>query len=199
MADYIQRRETMSDGEKLKQAIRARGYTIADFAKVAQVNPQTLRDWVNGRRATQIRVEFKVRWTLRQLPVIFGEIDADPYLDQAIPLPPSARGVLGTGAPRAPQESGMGHFIVPRPPRVAALMTSARPLSAFQRALQAVPPLEAWNTYGYRLVASPRAGAAFIAALADSRPWDAFPELGDRNFWLTFHAAVAIIAPPLWP
>lgn len=199
MAEYIQRRETMSDGAKLKQAIRARGYTIKDFAKLAQVNPQTLRDWVNGRRATQVGTEFKVRWTLRQLPVIFGEIDQDPYLDQSIPLPPGARAALGPGAPRAPQESPMGRFIVPRPPRVAALMTTSRPLRAFQRALQSIPPLEAWSTYGYRLVPSPRAGAAFMTALAADRPWDAFPELGDRDFWLTFHSATSILSRPLWP
>ena len=193
----IQRRPSMTDGEALKLAIRRRGYTISDFAKVAGVHPQTIRDWASARRATQLRVEWKVRWTLRQLPIMFGDVPGDdPFGDRAVPLPPAAVHALGPGNLRPPvAESGMRIAHASR----AALLMDDPGIAAFRRALEAVPPLQAWKEFGYRLVPSGRAGATFIRALADHRPWDAFPELGDRGEWLSIHAAMTLIGPPLWP
>lgn len=195
---FIQRRPSITDGEALRQAIRSRGYTIADFAKVAGVHPQTIRDWISGRRATQLRVEWRVRWTLRQLPIMFGDVPGeDPFGDRVVPLPPAAAAALGPGILRPPA-SDPGPLMVRRPPR-AALVTTDTGLADFQAALLAVPPLEAWQTYGYRVVSSGRAGAAFRRALQERRPWDAFPGLGDREYWRTVHSAMTLLAPPLWP
>lgn len=198
-AAFIQRRPSMSDGEALKRAIRQRGYTVADFAKVAGVHPQTIRDWVSGRRATQLRVEWKVRWTLRQLPVMFGDIPGnDPFGDQAIPLPPVARAALGPGVlrPPTPDFGGSGHPSRFAPP-TAALVVVGSEFEAFHIAMDSISELDAWLTWGYHLFSSTRFAATFRRAMEARRPWDAFATFaGDRQAW---KISSAMTLKPWWP
>jgi transcriptional regulator with XRE-family HTH domain len=164
----IQRRPSVLVPDQCRRAIRARGMTLEGFAAVAGVSRKTLGDWLAGRRSCQITTELKVVRALRDCPVL---IPAD--LDQLLPLPmPSqARELVGPPArPRGEEREVHGHRR-PSP-------------SAYLSALAAVPPLTAWETFGYRLVPSGRAGSAFRRHLAEGKPWLAFPDVvGDEESW----------------
>lgn len=179
----IVRRQSVLDPERASRAIRARGFTLDGFAQVAGVSRKTLGDWLSGRRCCQLATELRIVRALRDYPII---ITAEPDAAWGVPMPPAARQVVGRPA---------------RPVKATEQPPARRPepsLDDYAAALFTEPPLSAWRQYGYQVVPSGRAGAAFRRALAERRPWDAWPELGDREFWQMFHIPIDFGAP-LWP
>jgi transcriptional regulator with XRE-family HTH domain len=148
--------------------IRARGFTLDEFAKVAGVSRKTLGDWLGGRRSCQLGTELKIVRALWDYRRVIPESFDNPW---PVPLPKGA--LEGMGAP-----GRLTHAERPstRPPGVG--------LEAYIAALATVQPLDAWKTYGYRLVPSGRAGAAFRRYLEDGKPWLAFPDVfPDEAAW----------------
>jgi hypothetical protein len=185
MVDAIVRRPSVLDPEWYRQAIRARGYTLESFAPVAGISRKTLGDWLAGRRSSHLRTEVKVYWALKTTPVVFDSGDAASWRRS---LPPHIAELLGPDVRAEPGGEGRSHKDVRRRPPSE---------SAYLAALATVPPLRAWQEYGYRLVASGRAGAAFRHQLAAGRPWLAFPEVfGDEA---GYRATAAMDFRPLWP
>ena len=174
----------MLDPERAARAIRARGFTLERFALTAGVSRKTLGDWLSGRRCCQLATGLRIVRALRDYPVIITS-DPDAATGWAVPMPPAARQVVGApvGAVRSVESA----------PR-------RRPgpsLDDYAAALTTVRPLEAWQSYGYRLVPTGRVGQAFLRALADGRIWDAFPETyGDES---GYRAAAGLDWHPLWP
>ncbi len=174
----------MLDPELAARAIRARGFTLERFAQTAGVSRKTLGDWLSGRRCCQLATELRIVRALRDYPIIITS-DPDAATGWAVPMPPAGRQVVGppVGFVRL-AENGPRRRPGPTLDDYAAALTTAR-------------PLEAWQSYGYRLVPSGRVGAAFKRALADGRIWDAFPETyGDES---GYRATVGMRWQPLWP
>lgn len=185
MVDSIVRRPSVLDPEWYRQAIRARGYTLESFAPVCGISRKTLGDWLAGRRSSHLRTEVKVYWALKATPVVFDSGDAHSWRRS---LPPHIAELLGPDVRAEPGGEG----------RSRKGGRGRRPTeSAYLAALATVPPLKAWETYGYRLVPSGRAGAAFRRQLAAGRPWLAFPEVfGDEA---GYRLMAAMNFDPLWP
>ena len=179
----IVRRASVLDPERAARAIRARGFTLEVFAQRAGVSRKTLGDWLSGRRCCQLATELRIVRALRDYPVV---ITADPdAATWGVPMPAAVGQVVGRPA---------------QPVKVTGQPPERRPepsLDDYAAALAVEPPLRAWRDYGYRLVPSGRAGAAFKRALAEGRVWDAFPETyGDES---TYRATAGMIWHPLWP
>jgi transcriptional regulator with XRE-family HTH domain len=163
---YIARRTSVLKPEKTRLDIRARGFTLDEFAKVAGVSRKTLGDWLGGRRTCQLATELKIVRALWDYPRVIPESFDNPW---PVPLPKSALEAIGRPARLTRGE--------PPPTRRPAL-------GAYSTALATVPPWEAWQTYGYRLVPSGRAGAAFRRYLEEGKPWLAFPDVfPDEAAW----------------
>jgi transcriptional regulator with XRE-family HTH domain len=179
MASLIQRRASVNDPEWYRAAIRARGLTWESFAHRAGISRKTLGDWLSGRRCCHVRTELKVAWALQEIKLAFPSVEEESWRRA---MPPHVRDLLGPVAKGDPEREGRR-----RPPREGDYLA----------ALSTVPPLKAWEDYGYRLVPSGRAGAAFRRDLAEGRPWLAFPEVfKDEADYL---AAASMSFRSLWP
>jgi transcriptional regulator with XRE-family HTH domain len=181
VATFIQRRPSVRDPEWYLREIRARGFTLEQFASKAGISRKTLGNWLSGRRSCHIRTEWKVFYALGEEAVLIPLDGAQPWRRE---VPKQGQRLLESIPRSNPGEPSATGRRAPTP-------------EAYLAALAAVPALEAWIDHGYRLLPSGRATSAFRRDLAESRPWLAFPEAyGDEA---GYRSVAGLDFRPLWP